>query len=46
MTTNHLEHKIAAFPGSLGRGGLESPVGHPSRIEGWTQPEPFGSAEQ
>src|SRR5262249_21170459 len=25
MTANHLEHKIATFPGSPGRGGLESP---------------------
>ena len=33
MTATHLEHEIAASPGSPGRGGLESPVGHPSRIE-------------
>jgi hypothetical protein len=34
MTANHLEHEIGTFPGSPGAGGLESPVGHPSRIAG------------
>ena len=29
-----LEHEIATFPRSPGRGGLESPVGQPSRIAG------------
>src|SRR5262249_21007908 len=33
MTADHVEHEIGTFPGSPGRGGLESPVGHPSRIE-------------
>ena len=33
MTANHVEHEIGTFPGSPGRGGLDSPVGHPSRIE-------------
>jgi hypothetical protein len=35
MTANHVEHEIATFPGSPGRGGQQRPAGKREAEEDW-----------